>query len=560
MGPSTPTSHARVPGRTEHSSSPLQRRRRRPLAVAFTFLAALGFAQLSYATPVLAASVTGIPAVYGPAIMGDSLNNTIVGGSTNTRVSYRFRATESAALKSITIYVQTGSGYSAGTRGRLRISVRENDAARGDIPSSVVLASREVAHPSVGAGKVYTFPSPPRLQAGKLYHIVFANVDAAPRSNFVSVNGLIVFGNRRAVQPAFPRTDWAQLTKAEGQAWAHDRGPGTGTTTPIMGLNYANGVTAGMGYMEVWVHSARTISGPNRVREVFTVRGPDRVVSSVSIRLKRIDGVEPLSVRLKDDDGQTLAQGEVAAGTLSAASDAVPRGADWVDVEFSDPITLVSGDTYRLLLASPGDTEYSAFAIRKGVSYDYGRGTYFAEGTGEYNDGSGWQPFQPGWSGPGPEGDLQFYFRVDRSASSRAPTPRAENPEPQPATAVAPVRSSSPAGAARLDPQQVCIEAVSGMTEGLAPPLASDINVARTATDATVEWSVDQPATGQVAYRRADGDGPWQLTTFEPRLLDFHRQPVPPTGQAPLDPGTTYVFRICSSSPSGHSVSTELRH
>ncbi len=158
--------------------------------------------------------------------------------------------------------------------------------------------------PSTGAHNEYSFPSPPKLRRGRLYHIVFTNIDPSPTANFVSLDGLFVFDETARWQPAFRNTDWANLVRPEGHGWSAYRGRGEGTITPIMQLNYANGKRAGVGYMEIWVRSPRTISGNERVRQVFRVRGTHRRVSSVSVRLKRLSGTSPLVIRLIRSDGK----------------------------------------------------------------------------------------------------------------------------------------------------------------------------------------------------------------------------------------------------------------
>ncbi len=187
----------------------------------------------------------------------------------------------------------------------------------------------------------------------------------------MSVDGLFVFDETARWQPAFTNTDWANLARHDGGAWSADRGAGWGTITPIMQLDYANGTHDGLGYMEVWVRSARDISGSRKVREVFTVSGSDRKVSSVSVRLKRTSGSSPLQVRLERSDGTLVEQGSIPASAIALSSASTDGGSTWATLRFAAPRTLASGQGYRLVLTSPSDTTYSIFVIRKGIHYHY---------------------------------------------------------------------------------------------------------------------------------------------------------------------------------------------
>src|SRR5688572_13148479 len=106
---------------------PRPRLSRPGLAIAGLSLVAAGLAAAALAPmpeedfSFYPATVGTVPDVYGPAIGADALQNTIVGGSMNREVAYRFRATESSELASITVYLQTGEGYSDGSLGRQRL-------------------------------------------------------------------------------------------------------------------------------------------------------------------------------------------------------------------------------------------------------------------------------------------------------------------------------------------------------------------------------------------------------------------------------------------------------
>ena len=339
----------------------------------------------------------------------DSLNNTPVGGPDGISTSYRFRASTSSALKSIRIYIMGAdhSGYGAGTGGTWEITVQTDDGTSRHAPSGTILATTEFK-PKTGLPLV-TWSDPASLVAGRLYHVVFRNVDPNPAANYASVNGVFMYQPTDPRQPRFSNVDWGQPMRIGGGAWS-DRN----NTVPVMQLNYTNGVAAGLGYMEVWVRSFKSISGAAKVREAFTVSGPDRAVSSVSVRLMRISGSSPLTVTLETAGGSVIEEGTIAASKIAVGTPGDHGGgghATWETYTFSSTRTLQAGKSYHVVLSAPSDTVYSIFVIRKGVYYGFARSTYFASGHAQATSGGGWGPFTEDGAGPLDEGDLQFYFR-----------------------------------------------------------------------------------------------------------------------------------------------------
>jgi hypothetical protein len=357
----------------------------------------------------------GVPGIYGLLVSGSSLNNTRIGYN-GTQASYRFRAQHSGRLQSIRIYIESGSGYAAGTGGTLRISVRPDDGTSNHWPTGVVLATQDVIHPVRGAGNLYAFPEPPMLEAGRLYHIVFMNVDPAPGSNYVSINGMFQFAIPAGAtrwQHGIDNVDWGQLSRTSSGSWQSSDG---GRTTPIMELAYASGARQGVGYMEFWVvppNQTKTITGSqHKVRERFTVSGPDRLVSEVNVRVKRASGSGPLRVRVARADGSLVASGSIESSAFPLQDPTVIRqDATWGTLRFTDPITLRSGTTYDLEFSTDASTSYSFAAIRQGSGYGYHPSTFFADGTAQETADGGTTWVAPkAWSTRNPDGDWQFYF------------------------------------------------------------------------------------------------------------------------------------------------------
>jgi hypothetical protein len=128
-------------------------------------------------------------------------------------------------------------------------------------------------------------------------------------------------------------------------------------------------------------------------------------VSSVAIRLKRVSGSSPLTVRLQTASGTVLASGQIGAGSIGTSS-------SWASASLSYAVAMKAGQGYQLVFTSPSDTVYSTFGIERGNNYHFSASTYFHDGYGQYTTGSGWTGFdQPGGSTNNTNADLQFVLR-----------------------------------------------------------------------------------------------------------------------------------------------------
>jgi hypothetical protein len=211
--------------------------------------------------------------------------------------------------------------------------------------------------------------------------------------NFTSVNMLYSDTVLSPRQPGYSDTDWAMLIH-QG-SWAV-----RGNFTTILDLGYGSQHT-GVGYMEAWVANPQTISGAMRVRETFTPTGRDQVATSISVRLRRVVGGSPVTIRLENGNGTLIEQGAVLGGTTKG----------WVTYSFMAPRTLAVGQTYRIVLSTSSDTAYATHVIREGSAYGYDPATRFVDGFAEYTTGVSWLGIEAPWGGNAGQGDLQFYFR-----------------------------------------------------------------------------------------------------------------------------------------------------
>lgn len=377
-------------------------------------------------------SITVLPAAqatgfYGSRVNADDLANQIVGWNTavdscNKAASCRMRAEHTGKLKAIRpkfIWSDVKSGYAAGNGGTIQIQIQTDDGTSNHFPSGVTLASLVYDKP-ITAGNHFpllTFSSPASLVAGQLYHIVYTNVAADPTVDWVSLDHLYMWSGNGSVQPTVSNTDLAMLERNCSGAWeVFTRGAGH-SWTPTIELDYEDGYSQGQGYIQGygqtttsgWVNP-KLISGAKGVRETFTVSGTSRTATAVSVRVNRISGTSPLTVRVEKADGTLVGQGTVAVpqGTVSSSS----NGASWVKVAFTTPLALTAGQGYHLVLSSPSDTVHTTHALEKGSSSGYKSTTYFADGHAEFTSGSGWVGWDEWGIANRSDNDLQFYFET----------------------------------------------------------------------------------------------------------------------------------------------------
>ena len=409
--------------------------------------------------------------LYGPGISFDSLRNVVLGGHHGgytyifqTRAFVRFRAEQSSDLTTVIFYYkgplrQTASclaapdpyalpecrtppGYAGGTGGDLRLRLYANGP--DGFPAGDPLASQFVAaDPWDTAGRSITFSQPYRTEAGRVYHLVFENVDADPVSNYFSPNFAyrhIPAEHAEETGPLHPRfadvMDWGSgYFSLASASWVN-----VPRNLPILGIGYANGTRQGMSYGEisrvesgVAVHQrVGKIGGPGTMaRQRFTVSGDDRSIRGVGVRLlKEVGTNSDLIATIVDENGQSIA---TAAMPFAAVPSGPPAGdyediactpannptppcswdglgyrARWVMADFDHAVVLRAGRSYSLQLSSERGTYWAWVVRRLSISHAYGAVTAFADGEAQYL-----HPGETGWRSLGRvanANDLQFYL------------------------------------------------------------------------------------------------------------------------------------------------------
>jgi hypothetical protein len=343
---------------------------------------------------------------YGSGASADALANTVLGGTSRTSASYRFQARHASTLEAIRVFFiwsLVKTGYQAGDGGSIRVDLEADDGTAAHLPTGVSLASLNYGD-ILAQNDNYPrleFPAPATLKGGGIYHLVFTNVDPSPAVNYVSLDSLFTDAQTAPMQPGCSDATWAVLLRAGAGAWKPRPG-----FTPVLELDYGDGGTQGNGYMEVWSTNPKTVSGPAMVRETFTVSGPSRTFSAVRVRLQRVAGTSPLTVRVEEADGTLVDQGTVAAARVLQGI------SDWATVTFPLSHALATGVSYHLVLSAPADTQYSLYPIRKGKDKGFSNYTFFPDGHAQFttSGSAGWTGWDM-WGTPDlATGDLQFLF------------------------------------------------------------------------------------------------------------------------------------------------------
>lgn len=382
------------------------------------------------------------PATYGSGVQFDVMDNIQVAQGD---ADYRFLAQYSGVLKSIIwydAYKEGGSfpgctgaacgcdGYGCGTGGNIEICIYSDDETPEHLPTDPLtqqstgleaqpLACVTPAGLRSGSSiRTETFPAPPELVAGMIYHLHWHNSSPDSANNFVSVDDACVWHSTTPRQPTISDINLGALS-------IYNNGAEVVTNTmagdtPIFQLNYSDGNTQGQGYIGSWIGDPASISGTSQVREWFVVSGTSRTLTGVSVRVNLVSGASPLTVTLATSTGVNIEQGEIPASQFpfgnALTSDAEASRyvtSAWGSYTFSTSPVLSSGQDYQLILSAPEGTLYQGYGIEKGKGYGFTDSTYFSDGYGQFSldNGRSWMGFtQPGGPANNSNADIQFYF------------------------------------------------------------------------------------------------------------------------------------------------------
>jgi hypothetical protein len=344
-------------------------------------------------------------------VAADSLANTRVGGPYGTVLAYRFRSGWTGEIRALRFYVITNpdgrTGYSGGTGGTLRIALAPDAGGRRHVPARRSLAAATLDPASDDAWPLVQFRRPARVVAGRIYHVVFTNLDANPRRNYVSINALLTQRHRNPA-PDLP-DDMAVLLsdspnggRTPGAWHSRSQRPGDRYVPILEVMGGRTGQNLGIGYMEVWVNNPKPIGGGAKVRQLISPVAAT-AVSGAWLRVRRRgDATAPLELRIERAGGGVLASGRAPARRVRRDAPG------WVHVRFDRTVPLDGSEPFALVATASARSAYEAFAIRKGTEFGFDPRTVFDGGYAQFTEGGAWMGWDQ-WGGSDLKtGDLQF--------------------------------------------------------------------------------------------------------------------------------------------------------
>lgn len=353
------------------------------------------------------------PTVYGCPWNADSLGNLQIGKTIGRQISYRFRCASAGELRGVRVYLIFRTDvreYGRGDGGEVLLELRADDETDDHHPSDKVLASVRVTDPTKDARpgdiayRLFEFERPPTLEKGRLYHLVFSNPSPDPVNNYVSIDDLYSNEREPGVQPGVSDTDLAVIyTYSEKEPWAINL-----AHTPIFSLHFADGSYGGQAYINARSQSLLCkITGPAKVRQVFTMSGGDRTVTALHVRLRKTGRPGELTIRLDAQDGS------LSESTLLPA-DSIAKEHRWITWKLPRPLDLKNGRSYQVLLTAPEGDAYEIYPLQEGTRNGFHSPTLFTDGHFEFTPGGAWQDERRGC-------DMQFYFAVQAETAADDP-------------------------------------------------------------------------------------------------------------------------------------------
>lgn len=403
----------------------------------------------------IGASTAAAPRIeaYGPRAAGLALNNLTVGGESGNVISYRFRARKAGELTAVRvywIYSFNKPGYHAGHGGTYRVSLRADDGSSNHLPAKIAMAATNVSMKlcatassradgpcgqdgqlnQAGIRKTFEpieFSRRVMLQQGKLYHVVFENIDPRPTENWVGLDGMFhptdvkkLFLNSAAAN------EWTALLRYGKSPWEPSQ-----TTTPIMSVmldggepkKAVGGQEFGFGYITAWRPSYDRfppVSNNTYARQIFTPTA-SRTISTISLYMGSIGGKGTMSADLKDANNKVLRTVAIDSQSLpklatcpwrsfyGSAPDKHEFCSVWVKRALKQPLRLEAGKQYSIVLHTRDKATFGVNLLQKGLFYKFGKETVLSQAYSDMSDNAGktWQPWVI-WNQKRSDADLQF--------------------------------------------------------------------------------------------------------------------------------------------------------
>ncbi len=349
----------------------------------------------------------------GNPIWATGPGNIPIGGSGNNELAIRFIARDSGqstAASYIIKFDDERPNYQGGNCGILNVSLRADDGSGQ--PSDSALAETTFDDPCGGGGSVgwltnQAWDAPADLIGGQPYHLVFANLDPDPATNWVSIN-LLYRPSDDPSEVAFSTGDGELSLLARGSEYWSGAGQGEwGRSSdlqdhyPAFEIHYADEWSQGISYIGARWEQEVTLSPEtaSRMRQSFVVSETTTITS-----LHFAADIEGSSA-----DAAGTATLAVAGGPdLITVELTKAAGEHWFVAPFPNALTLDAGETYTVVV------EATAGVIYVRPLYEAQHNDWISTDQSDWAnttlelDGSGngdWQPYVPGIPH-----DLSLYF------------------------------------------------------------------------------------------------------------------------------------------------------
>ena len=287
-----------------------------------------------------------------------------------------------------------GNSYSVGNGGSIVIEVRADDGTENGFPSDQLLGrTRGEFVPMDNASQNYPIlelESPVELEAGKVYHLVYRNLNPPGNCRLQGLNTSDAARCPRNQGAIGLNGTWFANNALDDDSDTY--GPFRGSASLNLFRNNTNGPwssrTNNLSWYEVrysdnvWTGDSyaaygsvaqgrQTVDGRQQARQLFTVRDATRDVNGLWLNFghdytKSASGA-PLNISLKNDRGDNLATGKINySPDCAARSDSGNSFNDrpekhcraWGYTTLSQPVSLIEGDTYSVVFSSAAGGAY----------------------------------------------------------------------------------------------------------------------------------------------------------------------------------------------------------
>lgn len=285
--------------------------------------------------------------------------------SPSGRFGIAFRSPKSGTVTQALIEWMAGNAYGGGTLGVFTFELQTNSAS-GLAPSGTVIGRTTGIRPATATdGRIdgaFRFPISATLTAGQIYHLVIANTDPSPSTNWSSPNTMMsrVFpwdvaslGNpasnyRGEYLSGGTWRPWTSVSNFWNTARVNSV---NGSHTPLI-LTWSDGTSTGDSYYGGWQAGGMYLYGSNKYGEYIYWNQPSATIRKIGVPVGRRGTAGSLIYHL-----EKVGSGDIATGTLPTSGiGSVPT---WTYATLPSPVTLMQGQAYRLWFESPNSTSSS---------------------------------------------------------------------------------------------------------------------------------------------------------------------------------------------------------